>query len=431
MNANNYRSYQLPFRKKNIGRLNRKRKRFTSSFYEDSSDANENDQRNHKLCIIFLAHKGIWHYDIWTQWNLKNVDMYVHKDQDGFEFVSQQAYSDLFPKGVYRIGDHLNAESYIPVERGRLSHIKAILNTLKFAFKQDVGYSHYMILSGDSLPVFSCSDFLKSLNTDKSVIAYEKHKSEFITHNMEMILCKNHAEIIINSLIPDVFEKNLYKADDERIAAQNTQFEVLEEVPPMMDEYVIGSYLYNVIDHDQIINKAFAGWIAKDNKKETLRSLVIHDNQKIQIEPDEYLIAPNSEDGLEHIILSHPGTLWKQVDATEGYNFNDTEKIIYDQIDFDQFSSDQILKIHEPYNSSGLNATSIVKSGEFYFKLVQNTYTSLSLANALLYKIEPWDRFLVMRKINPSFRRFKNQILNLITNKPVLPLASSCTSLVQ
>lgn len=394
------------------GVKNIKKKKFS---FHDDPDTRQNDSSiSLNVCIVFIAHKGVWHSEIWDLWNKgKKIDMYVHKDQEGFEWDSQTSWGTEIPDPI-------------PVERGRLSHAKAIIHSLQFAL-DNKQYTHYMVLSGDALPVCDINGFYNMLQPNKSIIAFETHDG-FITHNMEMILCHTDVNLITTKLKYDI-ETGKYQNDDKLLEASILNPSSFTKKPPMMDEYVIGSYLYRNNRKTFILNKAIAGWVAIDNSDASLRSDSIDENTILQCSEKEELIAPDSENGEKHIILAKTGLAWKQV-STKTHDKYDADSIIFSQIEdvFDKEDFSKVYKLTEAFTFPNITMTSIVKSKGYYFMPVSNTYSPIRLANSLLFKFQPWDNFIVFRKIKPTFYLFLEQLKNLLSGNPVFLIESGESS---
>ena len=288
---------KIKFKVKKPGQIERKK------VFESNSDFKVNFDSKINTAIIFIAHEGVWHEEIWENWKQDTpVYFFVHQDSTT-RFSTQSSFG-------------IKVENPVKTKRGRKSHLQAILHSLEFAKQwgivNDKIFDRFYILSGDTLPIQTVYHFLdeKKFNSKESFLAYHKQisdekKDTYIQHNMEMILCKKHVELICSLLIPEVKitdEEHPYNINDRKIEEFERQPDLTHDFDfEFMDEYVIGSFLYDIGETFQ--NKAISGWISK-NETETLRSIEIQFlNQKLYCEDGQQILAPNPEDGTEHIIL--------------------------------------------------------------------------------------------------------------------------------
>jgi len=449
---------RFPFKRKNLIPIKqRKRKLQTISFHDDSASAPSTSKC--EIAIIFIAHKGVWHEKMWQKWrNNESVAFFVHKDQEGRDFPP-----DSEPFGQY-------VPNPIPVERGKLSHVKAILHSLHFAKASIPTLEKFFIFSGDAIPLKSVYEFF-SIPKTKSILSYrieedaaeeeeeaeeeeaeeEEAKEEeeeeeeevetdltstniFVRHNMEMMLCRRDTHILTTQLYKDVFTTEKYKLDDELANERN-----------MLDEYVIGSYLYNAGIQD-MQNSTIAGWIAIDNPSESLRSVILQsETQTISCDENEDIIIPNSETGNNHISLctnnkeeaGEEAAGEEEADEEEADEEAAGEEEAGEEEAGEEEAGEEAAGEEEAgeeaagEEEAGEEAAGEEEAGEEAAESVAPNDRQISIktvANNILFAVPPYDDFLVFRKISPTFDKFivkLNAVFELEYKKnmqPIMPM---------
>ena len=254
-------------------------------------------KNNANTAIIFIAYQGVWHESLWDEWRQQTpVHFFVHQDQESL-------FKTEFDFGI-------KITPTIQTKRGRKSHLQAILHSLDFAKKWGEDNQHiferFYILSGDAMPIKTVYHFLDESNYNRSLsyIAYHDHET-YITHNMEMILCKKHVDDICSKLLNDVDsedENTLYNINDRIIADYEKNLQTSAHFE-MMDEYVIGTFLKDIEGEsfqDKVKNKVVSGWIAISSES-NLQSVPIEEiNKVIKCEDYEEILAPHPTDGSLH-----------------------------------------------------------------------------------------------------------------------------------
>lgn len=280
---------RLPFKKRTLTSV-QNRKPFM--YFHDNSKPSRHRRdstENIETAIIFIAHCGLWHPDVWEVWRGDQpIEFFIHKDQHEWKFQFSKEYGNI----GYTVPP-------VSVERGTLSHVKAILNSLRFAKDTIPTLKRFFIFSGDSIPVKNIDKFLSYKG---SVLSFQFENIEedftFVKHNMEMMLSRKHVDFLTTSLHEEI-ESGSYTLDDERARAHNNN-----RGPPahMLDEYVIGSYLYNA--GYRFRNRTIAGWIAVNDPESTLNSIELRsETQTIECDSAHEIIMPDSEDGEKQIVV--------------------------------------------------------------------------------------------------------------------------------
>lgn len=406
MDQCNYTYYtsSLPFLSRNTRKTIQKKKKSKVFHHDEIPRAVES--RGENTCIVFIAHKGVWHDVFWTEWNTRGISFFVHKDKDGFEYNSQSDFGILVPNPI-------------AVERGRLSHLKAIIHSLKFAFEYG-HFERFVVLSGDSLPVKSIHDFLR-LPTEHSVLAYEIDDEEFVNHNMEMSLCRRDVDIITTQLYKEVFETDVYLEEDLDIQS----FYDGEDIQvKMMDEYVIGTFLYGYGIRD-FTNNAFAGWIAIDNPSQTFRSITLSSlDQIITCDKEEHIAIPDSSNGYEHHVLMKFGMRWRHVmksSIPDGDKITKNDDFIKHLSDFNENSVNKVYDIDYSELEDMSFDSAVLSQGHYFLPLPVRVFTKV-VANQLIFNALPFDEFLVFRKISPQFVSFVDKLKSSVIRQTfVLP----------
>lgn len=284
---------RFPIFKKNNRRINTKR----NIIFHDFESPHTYDA---PTCIIFIAHKGVWHESAWTEWNKDNqVRFFVHQDKKERDF----------PSSVPNFGTPIPHPK--TTRRGELSVVEAILHSLDFVRRNHTDIRRFFILTGDCIPIQKIENFL-ALLPSKSVISFHKREDddqEFVVHNIEMMLCKDDVEILCQHLLPKLSN---YEPQNQKVKAYNEALSKNESMSSndlrqlhMMDEFVIGDFLFSINKQsDFAINQTIAGWIAVDSPDDTLKAITIENkDQEVQVDEVSKIISPHPHNGELHVTI--------------------------------------------------------------------------------------------------------------------------------